>query len=194
MRSIPCVGVALLVASMSVSGRAAADEASPSKPSPPPRTLVTAPPPVSLAVAPPPEEAVVGRARDLLARARVLDETAASDERLVADLTKALPALRVAAKAARERAARAESAGRPDADVLVARAEELEAEVAVGDVEVVVRRHAADSTRRLARELRALAVRVVKEPSPGAAEATPPCDPPYRYTADGRKLYRVECF
>lgn len=192
MRSIRSVGLALLLGSTTLTSLAAADE--PAAPKPPPAvTPKPAPLRALTATAPPPEEALVGRARDLLTRARVLEETASSDERLVTDLTKALPALRLAAKAARERATRAESAGRPDAEVLVIRAEELEAELAVGEVEVVVRRHAAESTRRLARELRALAVRSVKDPTP-SAEPTLPCDPPYRYTADGRKLYRVECF
>ena len=63
------------------------------------------------------------------------------------------------------------------------------------EVDVAVKRHAAAESRRIARELRVLAVRIVKEP-PALAEgvAATPCDPPYRFTNDGRKIYRVECF
>ena len=199
MRSIAILGgVALLLTSAALAGSADAQEAKPpaTAPAKPPRAVpatAPAPAPAATQALPPADEAVVGRARDLLARARVLDETAANDERFVVDLGKALPALRVAAKAVRERAGRAEAAARPEAEALTARAEELEAELAVDEVEVAVRRHAAESTRRLARELRALAVRVIKEP-PSTADAAATCDPPYRYTADGRKLYRVECF
>jgi hypothetical protein len=43
--------------------------------------------------------------------------------------------------------------------------------------------------------LRARAIHIVRE---GAADTTaqvaPSCDPPFRYTSDGRKIYRIECF
>jgi hypothetical protein len=163
------------------------------------RTLTTAQTSIaapSTATPPAPSEtdAPVGRARDLLARARLLVESAGSVEKLAVDRSKALPALRLAATAARERAARSD-ASRPDHEAVVARAEELEAELAVDEVDVAVKRHAAAESRRIARELRVLAVRIVKEP-PALAEsvAATPCDPPYRFTNDGRKIYRVECF
>ncbi len=182
--------LALAVVLLHVAPRAHAEAPAPSVPRRPPMTTAAATPAPSASET----DAPIGRARELLARARLLDEAAASDEKLAGDLARALPALRLAAKAARDRAARSD-ATRADHDAIVARAEELEAEVAVDEVDVAVKRHAAAENRRSARELRLLAVRIVKEP-PAIAEtvATTPCDPPYRFTNDGRKIYRVECF
>ncbi len=190
---------------LAVASSASAQETPPAPPQAPPpakrapgtnaRTQQPLPQATLPAPALSPDDAGVGRARELLARARMLDESATNDEKLASDLTKAIPALRSAAKAARERVSRPEAQNRPDHEALVARAEELEAELAIDEVDVAVKKHAAAENRRLARELRALAVRVVKEPAALAeADAQNPCDPPYRYTADGRKIYRVECF
>jgi hypothetical protein len=133
------------------------------------------------------EESVVGRAREMLLRARFLDEAATNDERVATDIAARLPTLRVAAKGARDRADKAASA---EKEGLVARAEDLEAELAVSEAELAMKRRAAAEDRRVARELRVRAVRLVRE---GQDEAVSSCDPPFRFTADGRKIYRVEC-
>ena len=45
----------------------------------------------------------------------------------------------------------------------------------------------------IARELRVRAVKLVRE-APATEEPTAlACDPPFRYTPDGRKIYRIEC-
>jgi hypothetical protein len=136
-----------------------------------------------------PDEGVVGRARELLNRARFLDEAAANDEKTANDLAARLPNLRIAAKAARDRAERAKD---PDRDALLAKAEDLEAEVAVSEAELTLRKHTAVEDRRVARELRQRAVRLVRE-APEESSLATACDPPYRFTADGRKIYRIEC-
>jgi hypothetical protein len=133
------------------------------------------------------EESVVGRAREMLLRARFLDEAATNDEKVATDIAARLPTLRVAAKGARDRADKAASA---EKEGLVARAEDLEAELAVSEAELAMKRRAAAEDRRVARELRVRAVRLVRE---GQDEAVSACDPPFRFTADGRKIYRVEC-
>ena len=51
---------------------------------------------------------------------------------------------------------------------------------------------AAADNRRVARELRARAVKLVRETPAERGEATS-CDPPFRFTPDGRKIYRLEC-
>lgn len=136
------------------------------------------------------DESPVLRARDLLNRAKALDEAAVSDDKTVVDLTVRLPAMRLAAKVARDRADRA-----PGDDALAAKAEELEAEVVVGDAEIAVRRKTAIENRRVARELRARAVRLVREGSSAdESVASVSCDPPFSFTSDGRKIYRIECF
>lgn len=53
------------------------------------------------------EERAVAKARELLERARFLDETATAEGKAVVDLDKRLPALRLAARAARDRVGRA---------------------------------------------------------------------------------------
>ena len=53
----------------------------------------------------------VARARELLARAKFLDEAGSADDKAAVDLQQRLPALRAAAKAARERASRATGRG-----------------------------------------------------------------------------------
>ena len=139
---------------------------------------------------PPAEESPVARARDLLARARLLDEAAAADEKAATELAARLPTLRASAKAARDRADRA--AG-DDREMLVSRAEDLEADVAVSEAETTAKRRSAIENRRVARELRARAVRTVREAPAEPPATTSPCDPPFRFTADGRKIYRIEC-
>ncbi|MBL8610606.1 MAG: hypothetical protein JNL38_24925, partial [Myxococcales bacterium] len=64
------------------------------------------PAPVRAAAAEPAVESPVAKARELLGRAKLLDEEALVDERVAADLDKRLPSLRDAAKAAREAAER----------------------------------------------------------------------------------------
>lgn len=137
------------------------------------------------------ELAPVAHARELLERARFLDEAATADERASAELDARLPALRASAATARERADRAPEG---DRDVLAARAEDLEADVVVSEVEVISRRRSAAESRRVARELRARAVKLAREAPLDAKIATYACDPPYRFSPDGRKVYRIECF
>lgn len=148
-------------------------------------------------------DAPVTRARELLGRARFLDDAATTDEKAAAELQARISALRTAAKAARDKA---DHAGADDKEVLVARAEDLETDLAVSEAEITFKRRAAADNRRVARELRQRAVRLVRD-TPGSsgyatesmadAERTPTrmvsCDPPFRFTADGRKLYRLEC-
>jgi hypothetical protein len=131
----------------------------------------------------------VGKARDLLQRARLLDETATAEEKAAIETAARLPTLRANAKAARDRADKATG---PDRTVLVSRAEDLEADVAISEAEATAKRRSALENRRAARELRARAMRMVRE-APAEAPGQSSCDPPYRFTADGRKIYRVEC-
>lgn len=139
---------------------------------------------------PVPEESPVTRARDLLARARLLDEAATTDDKSAIEIAARLPTLRTTAKTARDRADRAFG---PDRETLVSRAEDLEADLAVSEAEVTAKRRSAAENRRVARELRARAVQLVRDAPVEPQSTKPTCDPPYRYTADGRKVYRVEC-
>jgi hypothetical protein len=125
----------------------------------------------------------------MLARARLLEEAATADDKAAADLNARLPTLRLSAKVARDRADRATG---DDRDTLVARAEDLEADLAVSEAETTAKRRSAIDNRSRARELRALAIKLVKEPPPTSTVAST-CDPPYRFTNDGRKIYRIEC-
>lgn len=134
------------------------------------------------------EESIVSRAREMLNRARFLDEAATNDEKAAVDLAARLPGIRVAAKAARDRADRATGA---DKEALVSKAEDLEAEIAVSEAELAMKKRAAAEDRRVARDLRVRAVRLVREAPDDSTVGV--CDPPYRFTADGRKIYRVEC-
>lgn len=141
------------------------------------------------------QTAPVPRAREMLTRAKALEEAATNDERASTEIAARLPALRMAAKVARDRADRAAGDERAP---LLAHAEELEADVIVSEAEVVWKRATAVENRRVARELRQHAVRLVREAKPGAAAVglepvAPACDPPFNFTADGRKVYRVEC-
>lgn len=136
----------------------------------------------------------VARARDLLARAKILDEQATSDEKSSIELGIRLPQMKANAKAAREKA---EKASGEERDAAVARAEELEADVTVSEAEIIAKKRTAADNRQTASMLRARALHVVRE---GAAEgpvvqqANAACDPPFRFTPDGRKIYRIECF
>jgi hypothetical protein len=133
------------------------------------------------------EESPVSRARELLVRAKFLDDAATLDDKMVTDITSRLTAMRLAAKVARDRADRA-----TNDESLAAKAEELEADLTVSEAEVAFRKRTAAENRRVARELRVRAVRVVREAPVDDAVASA-CDPPFRFTADGRKIYRVEC-
>ncbi len=132
----------------------------------------------------------VTRAREMLTRARFLDEAATVDEKAATDLASRLGALRVSAKLARERAGKATAEER---ELLGARADDLETDVIVSEAEITFKRRTAADNRRVARELRLRAVKLVRE-APAYEDATANvCDPPFRFTADGRKIYRVEC-
>src|SRR4051812_22366017 len=75
----------------------------------------------------------VTRGRDMLTRARFLDEAASVDEKAATELTSRLPTLRAAAKTARERADRAATVD--DRELLGARAEDLETDVIISEAE-----------------------------------------------------------
>jgi hypothetical protein len=135
----------------------------------------------------------VTRARELLRRARFLDDAAAVDEKAATELAARLPALRASAKAARERAERSTAEER---ELLGARAEDLDADVVISEAEVTFKKKTAVDNRRVAHELRLRAMRMAREAvdAPATEETTAfGCDPPFRFTADGRKIYRVEC-
>jgi hypothetical protein len=135
----------------------------------------------------------ITRARDMLTRSRLLDDAATIDEKAATELAGRLPAMRAAAKTARERAERSTPEER---ELMGARADDLEADVVISEAEVTFKRKTAVDNRRIAHELRSRAVRVVRE-EPAQTQLYDPtasaCDPPFRYTADGRKVYRVEC-
>lgn len=135
-------------------------------------------------------DAPVGRAREMLTRARFLDEAAAVDEKSAAELASRIGALRASAKTARERA---EKASPEDRELLGSRAEDLETDVIVSEAEIAWKRRTAADNRRVARELRVRAVKLVREAPAYEDPTANACDPPFRFTADGRKIYRVEC-
>lgn len=138
-------------------------------------------------------DAPVTRARDMLTRARYLDDAAAIDEKAATELLGRLTSMRTAAKTARERAERAPAEER---ELMGARADDLETDIIISEAEVTFKRKTASENRQVARELRLRAVKVVRE-EPAQTQIYDPtasvCDPPFRYTADGRKIYRVEC-
>jgi hypothetical protein len=147
----------------------------------------TAPPADATSVA---RDAPATRARDMLSRARFLDDAASVDEKAATELAARIPSLRTAAKAARDRAER----GTPEErELLGARAEDLETDVVISEAEITFKRSTAAENRRTAHELRLRAMRLVREPTRTDEPVASACDPPFRYTADGRKVYRVEC-
>jgi hypothetical protein len=146
--------------------------------------------PVAAPIVTPEDTSPVSRARDLLNRAKMLDERAAADERASTELAARLPTLRATAKAARDKADRASG---DDRETLASRAEDLEADVAVTEAEVSTKKRSGLDNRRIAREFRARAVKIVKEIPADGSEPLDACDPPFRFTADGRKIYRIEC-
>jgi hypothetical protein len=101
----------------------------------------------------------VALARELLIRARRLDDSATTDEKVAAQLAVELPGKRSAAKAARDIANRAPLDQKPAAE---AKAEDLETDVIVTEAEITARRNAASEDRRLAKDLRARAVRLAQ--------------------------------
>ena len=101
----------------------------------------------------------VALARELLVRARRLDESATIDEKVAATLAAELPAKRTAAKLAREAADKAKDDQKAAAE---ARAEDLETDVIVSEAEVVARRNSASEDRRMAKDLRTRAVRLAQ--------------------------------
>jgi hypothetical protein len=132
----------------------------------------------------------VTRAREMLTRARFLDDAATTDEKNAAELASRLGSLRTAAKAAREKA---EHATPEERELLGARADDLETDAIVSEAEVSFKRRTAADNRRVARELRLRAVKLVREAPADEAATANACDPPFHFTADGRKVYRVEC-
>ena len=135
-------------------------------------------------------DAPVTRARDMLMRARFLDEAATVDEKAALDLANHLGALRASAKVARDRA---DKATPEDRELLAARADDLETDVIVSEAEITFKRRTATENRRVARELRLRAVKLVREAPAFEDPTANACDPPFRFTNDGRKIYRVEC-
>ena len=101
----------------------------------------------------------VSLARELLLRARRLDESATVDERTAATLVAELPGKRNAAKAARDAAKKAPA---DQQAALEAKAEDLETDVIVTEAEITARRNAAVEDRRMAKDLRARAVRLAQ--------------------------------
>jgi hypothetical protein len=132
----------------------------------------------------------VTRAREMLTRARFLDEAATVDEKAAIDLANRLGTLRTSAKVARDRA---EKANPEERELLGARADDLETDVIVSEAEITFKRRTAADNRRVARELRLRAVKLVREAPAFEDPTANACDPPFRFTADGRKIYRVEC-
>jgi hypothetical protein len=175
-------GLALLVLTSS----AYADEKCPTPPVAPKVTWGATP---SASATPAVDESPVAKARDLMARAKFLDEVATSEERAAVDLAAKLAPLRATAKAARDRADKATAA---DKIALEAKAEELETDLTVTEAEAAEKKKAAADNRRVARELRARAVKMVKE-TPAERDDASSCEPPFRFTPDGRKIYRLEC-
>src|SRR5690349_5666786 len=121
----PFVSTLVVLATMTLAFVASADDTCKVTPTAAPATWGAPPPP-------PREDSPVARARELLASAKLLDETAATDEKAAAEIALRLPVLRASAKAARDRADRASGEER---EVLVARAEDLEADLAVTEAE-----------------------------------------------------------
>jgi hypothetical protein len=132
----------------------------------------------------------ITRARDMLTRARFLDEAAVVDEKTASELAAKLGTMRAAARAARITADRATGEER---ELLGSRAEDLETDVIVSEAEVTFKRKTAADNRRVARELRVRAVKLVRDPPATEEVNASTCDPPFHYTADGRKIYRLEC-
>ena len=88
---------------------------------------------------------------------------------------------------------RADKASPDERELLGARADDLETDVIVSEAEITFKRRTAADNRRVARELRLRAVKLVREAPAFEDAAATSCDPPFRFTADGRKIYRVEC-
>ena len=174
------LGAAVMVGAFLLAPFARADESPPT--SPPATWGVT-----HSMSAPHDESSPVTRAREALARAKVLDETAAANEAAVKELAARLPILRLRAKATRDRAA---GAAGDEREILLSQAEELEADVVVSEAEIVERRRFAAERRVLARELRAVAVKIVREPSALPVN----CDPPFSFDASGKKIFHIDCF
>jgi hypothetical protein len=179
------VGLALAtLALVTVASSAYADEKCPTPPAAPKVTWGATP----SATAPAVDDSPVSKARDLMARAKFLDEVATTEELSAIALAAKLPALRTAARTARDKADKSSTVEKL---ALEAKAEELETDVTITEAEAAEKKKAAADNRRVARELRARAVKIVKEPV--EREDVSSCDPPFRFTLDGRKIYRLEC-
>jgi hypothetical protein len=126
----------------------------------------------------------------MLTRARFLDDAAAVDDKAASELAGRLTSLRAAAKVARERA---ERAAPDERELLGARADDLETDLVVSEAEITFKRRTAVENRRVARELRVRAVKLVREAPAFEDPTANACEPPFHFTADGRKVYRMEC-
>ncbi len=143
-----------------------------------------------------PDSPVV-RARDSLLRARSLDEAASLDERAADEIAAKLQEMMAAAKGAR---ATADKSPPETRERLKARADDLEVDVAVSEAEITDKRRTAADQRSAARELRSHALALVRQPQVvqeraalASASASASCDPPFSYTPEGHKVYRVAC-
>ena len=138
------------------------------------------------------EESVVRHAREMVDRAKFLEETATGDEKAAWEIAKRIDDLRQRLRLAKDRALAAKDTDK-DKDALVAKAEEIEADLVVSEAEVITKRRAVIENRRVARDLRATAVKMVKEASVEPPSLAWTCNPPFSYDLSGRKIYRVQC-
>jgi hypothetical protein len=144
-----------------------------------PRTVSPAPHEMAVGV----DESPIERAHDLLHRAKLADDAALLQERTSAEIDKRIGPLREQALAARKLS---EKATGTDRDAAIATAEQLEAEIAVIDIERSTRMKQAAELRKNARAMREKAVAVIKgEDKPAAVAAPAPaaaprqCRPPF---------------
>lgn len=147
------------------------------------------------------EESVVRHAREMVDRAKFLEEAAAVDEKAAWEIAKRIDDLRQRLRVAKDRVLAAKDTDR-DKDALVAKAEEIDADLVVSEAEVITKRRAVIENRRVARDLRAAAVKMVKEAPIDAlrdsrggepASLAWACNPPFSYDLSGRKIYRLQC-
>ena len=103
----------------------------------------------------------VTRARELLTRARFLDEAATVDEKAAIELASRLASLRAAGEGRRVSAPIRRAPRSASCSAL--RADDLETDVIVSEAEVTFKRTTAADNRRVARELRLRAVKLVRE-------------------------------
>jgi hypothetical protein len=105
------------------------------------------------------------RARVLLKRARLLEDTANTDDKAVTQLEVWLPELRKAVQDARKRG---------DAEA----ADTLDADLVTTEAELTLKRRLVTENRRTAHELRVLAARIAKVPDTDDAKLLSDCKSP----------------